>query len=315
MNKPQFTIGGSEIGTILGFNPYETPIELFARKLGLLEREPENESMRWGKEAEHVVARRYARETGKTLYPSTDMGFDYKMPFIHPKYPWWRGTPDRHILPDGVLEIKIIGERTAHLWGDPPDGDVPDMYLLQCHYYMPLLKATYADLAVQIGNRDYRVFRINYDPEMEDLIARTAEEFINNHLIPQIPPSIDASEGARRYLHSRYPKEEDDLLLAPAEAQEWLEARARAVDLLSEAETGKTLADNKLKEIIGGHLGINGFGYKATWKKNKDGEKTDWEAAFKELAAEHAPEIRDGIIKNHTKKIIGPRVLRVIPTK
>ena len=54
----KYTISGTEIGAILGLNPWQSPMDLYMRKLGLIGREPENEAMKWGIAAEHVVARR-----------------------------------------------------------------------------------------------------------------------------------------------------------------------------------------------------------------------------------------------------------------
>ena len=54
----QFTISVTEIGSILGLNPYQSQMDLWMRKLGLIGPPEENEAMRWGSAAEHVVARR-----------------------------------------------------------------------------------------------------------------------------------------------------------------------------------------------------------------------------------------------------------------
>lgn len=285
-----YTISGTEIGSILGLNPYQSKMDLWMRKLGLIDPPEENEPMKWGIAAEHVVARRYARETGYHLFPSVDEGFNYKHPLVNPEHTWWIGTPDRGLTEkppsiikyDGLLEIKIVGERTAHQWGDPPDGDVPEQYLTQCAWYMPLLGVEWSDLAVQIGNRDYRVYRINRDRELENQLRDAALAFINDHLIPEIPPAIDGSESSRRYLNYRYPKDQGPIL-EPTDT-----------DILqdifryhSARESLKTLEgviagyENRLKSIIGDCAGMKGEWGKIYWKKNKDSQKVDWEALAK----------------------------------
>jgi putative phage-type endonuclease len=284
-----YTISGTEIGSILGLNPWQTPMDLYMRKLGLIDPPVENEAMKWGSAAEHVVARRYAKENpDRYLGPGgTDVGFDYHYPLTHKDYPWWTGTPDREItLVDnssrGLLEIKIVGERMAHQWGDPPDGDVPEQYLTQCAWYMPLLNVEWADLAVQIGNRDYRVYRINRDREFEDQLRDAAVAFIENHLIPEIPPAIDGSESSKRYLHYRYPKEQgpvleptDEEILMSVENYRQLKRN------LKDLEATISLYENSLKSIIGDCAGMRGEFGKITWTKNKDSQKVDWEALAK----------------------------------
>jgi len=286
MMEKQYTISGTEIGAILGLNPYQTPMDLYMRKLGLIDREPENEAMKWGIAAEHVVARRYNRENRERdfrLFPSIDEGYDYKKPLVHPDYEWWVGTPDRGIVSSpikfqGILEIKIVGERMADQWGEPPNGDVPEQYLTQCAWYMPLLGVEWADLAVQIGNRDYRVYRINRDQELEDQLRDAALAFINDHLIPQVPPAIDGSESSKRYLNYKYPKDRepileptDDDILAMVDGYHL--AKRQYKDLEGEISN----YENRLKLIIGDAAGMKGEFGKIYWKKNKDSRKTNWE--------------------------------------
>lgn len=287
--KNQFTISGTQIGTILGLNPYQTPMELYMRKLGLLELEPENEAMKWGSAAEHVVARRYAKEHPDCrLGPSADVGYDYKTPLVHEEYSWWTGTPDRriesHNFPSGLLEIKIVGERMAHLWGDPPDGDVPEQYLTQVAWYLPLLDVEWADLAVQIGNKDYRVYRINRDRELEDQLRDAALAFINDHLIPQIPPPIDGSESSRRYLNYKYPQDRQPLL-EPTDDDilELVKELRDTNEYLKTIEGTKANLENQIKSIIGDAAGMKGEWGKLTWTKNKDSVKTEWEKLARSL--------------------------------
>lgn len=314
--KDQFTISGTEIGAILGLNPYMDPMKLYMRKLGLIDPDPENEPMKWGAAAEHVVARRYARETGYDLSPSIDKGFNYKMPFSHPKYKWWTGTPDRSIvtLPEmsnGLLEIKIVGERTAHQWGDPPDGDVPEQYLTQCAWYMPLLNVEWADLAVQIGNRDYRVYRINRDREFEDQLRDAALAFINDHLIPKVPPPIDGSESSRRYLNYRYPRDEGPIL-EPTDANIlWLVERLRNVtDERKTTELAEAALINQIKNIIGDCAGMRGEWGKIYWKKNKDSTTINWQGLAKFLLPCLDPNKKTATINRFTTIKPGARVFR-----
>ncbi len=266
-----FTIGGSEIGTLLGLNPYQTPMDLFMRKLNLIEPEPDNEFKKWGRDAEHVLARRYARETGAVLLPSVDEGFDHKNPMIHPQYPFWTGTPDRLIDPDGLLEIKIVGERASYLFGEAPDGEIPESYLVQIHWYLGLTNRKYADLAVQISNREYRVYRINRDLALEDNLMEAAQDFLNNHLIPGIPPRIDASESSRTYLHKIFPRETEDWLESNHGINLWAEMLRQARADIKIEQLREAKAENKLKELIGSHIGVQGDWGRISWKANKNG--------------------------------------------
>ena len=301
-----YRISGTEIGSILGLNPWQSPMDLYMRKLGLIDREPENEAMKWGIAAEHVVARRYARETKAKLYPGIDEGFDYSNPLVHPEYPWWTGTPDRQINsgPEvGLLEVKIVGERMATQWGEAPAGDVPEQYLTQVAWYLPLINAEWADLAVQIGNRDYRVYRINRDRELEDQLRDAALAFIQNHLEPQIPPAIDGSESSKRYLNYKYPADQGPILETTDNGILLeIEGRRTAKAALKTWEERVSAYENTIKAYIGEAAGIKGEWGKVTWTKNKDGQSLDYKA----MAAAH-PDVAAQFMKFKP----GARVFRV----
>ena len=311
-----FTISGTEIAAILGLNPYMTPMDLYMRKLGLIDPPEENEAMKWGIAAEHVVARRYARETGLKVFPSVDQGFDYTDPLIHPDFPWWTGTPDRKVMKDswsggGLLEIKIVGERMAHQWGDPPDGDVPEQYLTQCAWYMPLLGVEWADLAVQIGNRDYRVYRINRDRELEDTLRDAALAFINDHLIPQVPPPIDGSESSRRYLNYKYPQDQGPIL-EPTDAGILadIDRFRETKEELKHLESVVLMYEHRLKLIIGDCAGMKGEWGKIYWKKNKDSQKVDYQSILHDVEVYIPADVLDDAKAKYTTIKPGARVFR-----
>lgn len=274
MDKP-FTIGGSEVAALLGFNKWLTPIGLYCRKMGLTDPPVENEMMRWGIAAEHVVARRYAKETGATLTPSVDEGFDRHSPFIHPIYPWYSGTPDRFIGDDGILEIKVVGERTAREW---TESAVPISYLIQCQWYLELCDRLWADLAVQIGNRDYRVYRIDRDREMAAMLIETSQDFINTHLIPQIPPPLDSSESSAQYLKLIHPQDDGEIIPASGDVIYAIEQLRNVKQELAKWEDQAALYENIIKGAIGDKKGLAGDFGKVIWSKNKVSEVIDTKA-------------------------------------
>jgi putative phage-type endonuclease len=193
----KYKIGGKNIGAILGLDPFQTPMQLYLRKLGLIPPPVQNEAMKCGLKLESEVARRYAKETGSILYPSINQGFNYKRYLVHPEHPWWIGVPDRAIVAIsgflGVLEVKVVKESAIFLYGDPPNGLIPERFKAQVAWYMPLLEVEWADIAILIGEK-YAVYRVNRDREYENYLRDAALSFINNHLIPKIPPEGGACE-------------------------------------------------------------------------------------------------------------------------
>ena len=68
-------IGSSEVGTVLGINPFETPYQLWRRKRGLDGPKEENFAMKAGHYLEDAVSRFYADATGKEIIKSSAVDF------------------------------------------------------------------------------------------------------------------------------------------------------------------------------------------------------------------------------------------------
>jgi len=170
---------------------------------------------------------------------------------------------------------------------------------------MPLLDVEWCDLAVQIGNRDYRVYRIIRDRELEDTLRDAALAFIQNHLGPQIPPAIDGSESSKRYLNYRYPKDQGPII-EPTDAEILLTVASyhKMKDKMKHLEGELAYFENRLKEIIGDCAGMKGDWGKITWTKNKDSQKIDWEGICKVLNPDSE------LIDHYTITRPGARVLR-----
>ena len=57
-------IGGSDAGSVLGMNKYKSAYALWCEKTGRIHKNIDNERMRFGRDAEAYVARRWEEETG-----------------------------------------------------------------------------------------------------------------------------------------------------------------------------------------------------------------------------------------------------------
>ena len=77
-------IGSSEVATILGLNPWETPYQLWRRKKGLDAPKDETFAMKAGHYLEDAVSQFWSNETGREvikssagdwLYKNTEKGF------------------------------------------------------------------------------------------------------------------------------------------------------------------------------------------------------------------------------------------------
>lgn len=298
------SIGGSDIGAIAGLNPWKGPMDVYLEKLSLVPPQEETEALYWGKAMEPALKKRYEKETGNTVSEG--------VPIIHPfpNYPFLTGTPDGLINHgEGIAEWKTSGWRDPEKWGEAGSDLIPPEYLAQVQWYMGLTGAEWADLAVLFmgRRREFIIYHIPRDQELIDSLISIAVDFWKNHIIPQIPPPLDATEATRTLLKLKYPKDIGDMLPAPESALEWLSRLQTAKETIREAEIEKTLAENYLKDIIGEAQGLLADGFKVTWKRNKDSEVVDWQGIVMSLSQE----LRDELIKDHTTIKPGARVFRV----
>ena len=264
--------------------------------------------MTLGIEQEGLIARWAAKQTGLDFveYPSTP----------HPVYDWASGSPDRVVVKDGEvthgLECKFRGERLLAMYGESGTDGVLESDMAQSCFYMgifPLVKEWY--VSVQFSNRERRLFVIQRDQELIDQFYQIAKDFLENHLIPQIPPPIDGSESSKRYLNYRYPKDQGPILEPTDEeilmtVENYRQLKRNLKDLEGTIST----YENTLKSIIGDCAGMKGDWGKITWTKNKDSVKVDYGAMLDELCAYIPADVFDDSLKNHTTIKPGARVFR-----
>lgn len=81
----EFTIGGSDVSTILGWNDFEDPIGLYGRKLGLIERDDtDSEAAQAGRFLEDGILRWYAERTGRRVVDPAQVASVLRIHSEHP---------------------------------------------------------------------------------------------------------------------------------------------------------------------------------------------------------------------------------------
>lgn len=175
MNAPTFHsdrmtgVGGSDTPALLGLSTYKTALDVFMEKRGLTPPAEETQAMRWGKLLEPVVRQEYAERTGRTVTLPLAM-------LRHEKYPFVIGHPDGLVVGEQRgYEGKIA--RSGEGWGEQGTDQVPEAYLLQAQHYMVLTAFPVWDLAVLVGNMDFRIYEIPADAELQGMIIEAAADF------------------------------------------------------------------------------------------------------------------------------------------
>ena len=282
-------LGGTDIGAILGLSPYKTPLELWSELVS--GEQPANRDLihlRFGQHAESFIASEYERAT--ELFTAI-----HSPTMFHKKHGFMFGhvdrfvleTPDTPAVVDGtitankLLECKTSSAFSKNDWGEPGTDQVPPLYLVQCAWYMAITECQSADLAVLIGNSDFRVYCIKRDLELEGLILEHAKKFWFDHVLDKSPPA---------------PVNVQDVsLLFPKEAQgKSVEASDELIKRIQAYQDGcnrsQVLSDEceRLKLEILSYMGeaeklTHAGKTLATWKCAKSSQRID----TKSLAAAH----------------------------
>ena len=122
-------VGGSEVGTILGLNQWESAYALWAKKLGKIDGEvKENWAIRFGKAFEEPILKLWMEDHPEWDVVTTGTYQDPKCPYRH-------ANPDAIAIHKETGEEMIIEVKTARNTWD----EVPKSYIAQVLHYMGVM--------------------------------------------------------------------------------------------------------------------------------------------------------------------------------
>lgn len=287
-------IGATDIAAIAGVHPYKTPLQVYLEKVEAtdedLSAKPEVE---WGLRLEEAIARKYA-DLHEVALEVTGL-------VVHPDVPWRRATPDRVVAGEArCVELKTAGIRQASRWGEEQTDEIPEEYLIQACWQIATLGFEACDIAVLIAGNDYREYRVHRDPDFEQDLVQLGEAFWVDHVKKGIPPALDSSEAARKYLLRKHPRNVAPLLQATPEAEALATRLREADERCKAAEDDKARARHELMALIGDHDGLLGEFGKIYWRHQAGGK------SWKAIAMALNPS--EELIQEHTRP--GTRVFR-----
>lgn len=240
----KWTIGGSDVASILNISPWNTSLELYERKKGIkpaIEVEYNKKNKEIGHLNEAHIARLFEADL-KEKYPDKDIKlyFDKHMYQCGDrnedgslKYPWMVVNYDAFIVIDGVMylvEIKTTSPRGRDNIEKWKEGKCPEYYECQCRYYMKALDVNGIFIVCAwdfqpLGEGRNYVF-IERDKEAENYIINACENFIE-HLENDITPDLwDVNSILLRNYYERLygPCEIEEEFEIPLEYKEVIES-------------------------------------------------------------------------------------------
>jgi putative phage-type endonuclease len=251
-------IGGSDIGSILGVNPYKSKRDLALEKLGLMPEQEETAPMKRGTCLEPIIADIFSETTGIEVV-------EEKQILVHPDHPWMLGNIDRWTTPDkAVLEIKAPG---IAVFSKIRREGLPTAWISQLQWYLSITGSEAGFFAVfnsELWKLEH--FQVESDRELQALMIDEAGKFwsdLQQGIIPEDnAPSIELP-----------PTTGNTIKIDTAEWSIAVRELYEAQEIRKEAEALEETAKAEIKRIMGDTYCAESDGFRA-YLINQNGRKT-----------------------------------------
>ncbi len=193
-------IGGSDAGTVLGFDTYKSPYTLWAEKTGRIEPFSGSIITQVGSYLEEFVAKLFTDETGKKVRRQNATS-------VNDKYPFACANVDRLIVGEpALLEIKTTN--SIPLMKKCRHGEFPEKWYCQMMHYMAVTELKKAYLAVLIECREFKVFELERDESEIEALMNAESEFWE-YVKTDMPPETDGTQSTADAVKAIYPQAEN----------------------------------------------------------------------------------------------------------
>ena len=182
------TLGGSDIASVVGMNPWRNNVELWEEMVGFKQREDisKKEAVAYGTKAEAPI-----RTIFKLDHPELKVTYKRNNLWTNSKYPFAHASLDGELVEKesgrkGILEIKttnILQSMQREKWNDR----IPDSYYCQCLWYLAVTEYDFIILRAQLKSvwnkeirlqtREYRIEREDVQEDIDYLMEK-AEKFM-----------------------------------------------------------------------------------------------------------------------------------------
>jgi putative phage-type endonuclease len=297
-------IGASEVGTVMGLNPWKSSVELFYQKIGQLPSKiDENVAMFMGTRLEPVVANLWEHyDNDETQFiknynegVKTRIGGEVVGYILNEKYPHLFLSPDRLILKKkgrlvyngklsmnnvtGVLEIKTISGFASKQW----DGGIPPSYVVQLTTYLLGLGLKYGEIAFLEDGRKLNVVPVNYSESLGNQIIEKTTEFWDRVLAARADmenahlyePEPDGTKSYSDFLNKKYSQSEANTIQGADDLKHKAIAHKMITEEIKDKEDEARELSNYLKNEMKDFDTISfGTSGKVTWKTDSRGYRT-----------------------------------------
>lgn len=268
-------IGSSEVATIVGLNPWETPYQLWRRKTGLDDPKVENAAMRNGHHLEDAVSRMWVDATGREVIKRSAIDWiirDNENPFLQvsPDRTFWLGE-SRSPEDKGILEIKTTRMKVEA-------DDLPKYWFAQVQYQLGVAgyqQGSLAWLSAGMGF-DFGYQDLTLVPDFYGWLVEEVTKFWQDCIIGGKEPSAVSVKDVLL----KYSRHTDKKIIECSD--EVFEAYTKLKGVrkeLDELESRKEELENTIKMAFADAEALSyGGDTIATWKAPKPSSKFDAKA-------------------------------------
>ena len=297
-------VGASEVGTLLGLNPYKSKIELFYQKLGVIPlKQDENLAMFYGSRLEDFVANMWqyfdndaesvidnfntdVKKRFSKPVPGYILNEDHPNLFFSPDRIITKGETDRVVYNGklvtknvhGVLEIKTISGFASKQW----EGGIPPSYIIQLTTYMIGLETSYGEIVLLEDGRKLTVLPVERNEAIVTEILSAVQDFTdrvqaarsdmeNLHLYE---PEPDGTQAFESFLNQRYANSEIKTIQGTPELLKLAINHKKAQEEVKRQDVIVREYSNQIKNFMKEHEALDfGVKGKVIWKTDARGTR------------------------------------------
>jgi putative phage-type endonuclease len=192
-------IGASESAVILGLNPYQSPAELYLRKIGEMPEQDESWAMKLGTHMEGLLQAEYERRYATRL--------ETQIFVKHPGHPCLFATLDG-LTPEGVVvEFKTASWPSSREWGEEETDEIPWHYLVQVQHQLEVTELDTCHVFASLDKGEPRRFVVRRNPLVGEMIVTACEMFWRAVCDRKPPANLFRGDDCR-IMHLLYPEAE-----------------------------------------------------------------------------------------------------------
>ena len=235
------SLGGSDMGSVLGMNRWRSPYTVWAEKRGMLPDQEDRESMRVGRDLEPYVLQRFCEASGKKTRRVNAILRNSDFPHLH-------ANVDSMVVGENAgVEAKTASALNTRLF---MGGEFPETYYAQCVTYLAVTDSDRWYLAVLIMGREFKVFQLTRIQSDSCPDWCESSVFVSQDEIDAL--NLMATDFWEKHVETGTPPETDELPSTGATLDAiYAEGDEPEVDLepVNDAVVGLIAVNDKIREL------------------------------------------------------------------